>query len=73
MVCQGVHHHSKRKDVASHDEDKEDDLCSSKEFTSKCAHHHLAGVGHTVYVRIRQFELSEGVAGVCGYKAKADD
>lgn len=66
MFRQGIHHHSKREDMASHHEYKEDNLCSSKEFTTEASHHHLARVGHAVYMRIPQFELPEGIARVGG-------
>lgn len=66
MVCDGVHGNGEGQQVAGHDEDKEDDLCSTEEFSSPFSSDHFTGICHRGDVWISPFHLSDHVAGVCG-------
>lgn len=73
MLSQGVHHDSKRKDVAPHDEDQEEQLCSSEDFAANGTEKNLASVGHAVDVRVAHLELAQVVTGVGCENAEAND
>ena len=66
MVCDGVHGNGEGQQVASHDEDEENDLCRADEFSTPFPCYHFTGVCHRGDVRILPFHLSHHVAGVCG-------
>lgn len=73
MLSQGVHHHRKCEQMAPHNEDEKNNLRRAHELTPKPPEKHVASVCHAVHMRISQFELSEGVAGIRGKDAETDD
>ena len=52
-----VHHNAESKDMRTHYKDKKEDLSSTEDFSANGTKHYLTGIGHVVYMRIRQFEL----------------
>lgn len=66
MVCDGVHGNGEGQQVAGHDEDEEDDLCSTEKFSSPFSSYHFTGICHRGDVWIFPFHLSDHVAGICG-------
>lgn len=66
MVRKNIHQNVKHEDVARHEEDQEQQLANSKQFTAKAAHQELAGITHTVNVRVAELELPNLIARVPG-------
>lgn len=73
MVGDGVHHGGEGDDMASHNEDGEEQLTKTEELTAKATHDDLASVCEVVDVRVTGTELANGVTGVEGNDTKTDD
>lgn len=73
VVRKRVHHHRERKDMATHDEDKEQQLGNSQELSPPSPEHYLSGIRHAVNMRIPQLELPDHISGVCCENAKTDE
>lgn len=73
VVGDGVHHGGEGDDMASHDEDGEEQLAKPEELTTKATHDNLASVCKVVDVRVTRTELANGITGVEGDDTEADD
>lgn len=70
MVCDGVHSDGESQQVASHDEDEENDKGSTDEFSAPFPSYDFCSIGHGRDMRIFPFHLSDHVAGICGQSTK---
>ena len=59
--------------MTTHRKDKEEDLSRAEDLAAGGAGEDVAGVGHVVDGWVGEFELAEGVAGVGGDEAEAED
>lgn len=73
VLGHGVHHIPKREDMASHDEDREEDLAQPKQLSPKRPHQDLSCVCQVVDMRVRGAELCNGVSRIRGDDSKADN
>lgn len=73
MVGNGVHHDSKSDDMATHDEDREEDLAQTEQLPTESAHEDLSRIGKVVDVRVAFTELTNDITSVKGEDTKTDD
>lgn len=73
MFSNGVHHDAECQDVATHDEDGEQQLANAKQLTPECPHQDLASIGKVLDVRIAVVELRNDQPGIGGKQAQADN
>lgn len=73
VIGDGVHHDGEGDDVATHDEDGEEDLAESEQLAAKGAHEDLARIGEVVNVRVAFAELTNDITSVEGENTETDD
>lgn len=73
VVGNGVHHDSKSDDMATHDEDREEDLAQTEQLPTESAHEDLSRIGKVVDVRVAFTELTNDITSVKGEDTKTDD
>jgi hypothetical protein len=73
MLSNGVHHDAECQDVASHDEDGEQQLADAKQLASECPKENITSVGEVLYMRVALVELPNNIAGIGCEKTQADD
>lgn len=70
MICNRVHGDGKSQDMASHDEDHQEQLACSEELPAKSAHDDLAGITHGMDERVSPFKLPNRVSSVGGHQTQ---
>lgn len=73
MVGDGVEHGSKSDDMATHDENGEEQLPQAKKFAAKAAQQDLAGIGQVMHMGVALTELANGITGIQGDETQADN
>lgn len=73
MIGDGVHHNGEGDDVATHDEDGEENLAQSEQLPAKAAHEDLSRIGEVVDVRVAFTELTNDITSVQGEDTETDD
>lgn len=73
VVGNGVHHDSEGDNVATHDEDREEDLAQTEQLPAKSAHEDLSRIGKVVDVGVAFTELTNDITSVKGEDTETDD
>ena len=73
VVGNGVHHDAEGQDVATHDENAEQELASAEEFTANRAKQNLTSVRQVLNVRVPFTHQSNVVSGICCQKTQANN
>jgi hypothetical protein len=73
VLGNGVHHDAECQDVASHDEDGEEQLANAKELASKGPKENISSVGKVLNMGVSLMKLPDDIAGIGCQKTQADD
>jgi hypothetical protein len=73
VLSNGVHHDAECQDVASHDEDGEEQLANAKQLASDCPKENITSVGEVLDMGVALMKLPDHIAGIGREKTQADD
>lgn len=73
VIGDGVHHDAEGKNMATHDEDAENELATAEQFAAKSAQQNLTSVAQVLDVGVAFAHETDVVSGVCGEKTEADN
>lgn len=73
MLSDSVHHDTESKNMACHDENREQNLAETEELASKGTHQNFTSICQILNVRISMMKLADNVAGICGEDAQPNN